>query len=122
MDITLPYIRKNLNHLKGLHACALAALSEYTCGLTLIRNFPAGEYRLIMKELQMIYHFQGKESAIARFSIPAAVIEKIKSDLKSEDVLFHTFEVDCHDISGNHLCTGKVTWQLKNWKAVKTRA
>ena len=26
----LPYIRKNLNHINGIHACALATVSEFT--------------------------------------------------------------------------------------------
>src|SRR6187402_1605157 len=60
LEISLPYIRRNLNHLKGLHACALAALSEYTCGLMLSRKLPPGEFRLIMKELNMTYHYQGR--------------------------------------------------------------
>lgn len=36
--ISLPYKRKNLNHIKGIHACALATLAEYTSGLTLMLN------------------------------------------------------------------------------------
>jgi hypothetical protein len=119
IEISLPYIRKNLNHLKGLHACALAALSEYACGLNLIRNFHSGEYRLIMKELQMTYHYQGREAAITKFSIPKEDIESIKDTLSREEAVFRSFTIDTHDLSGNHLCTATVLWQLKNWKAVK---
>jgi acyl-coenzyme A thioesterase PaaI-like protein len=104
IEISLPYIRKNLNHLKGLHACALAALSEYACGLTLIKNFHAGEYRLIMKELQMTYHYQGREAAITRFSIPKDVNAAIKDTLTREESVFRSFEIDTYDISGNHRC------------------
>ena len=36
IQISLPYRRSNMNHVKGIHACALATLCEYTVGLTLI--------------------------------------------------------------------------------------
>lgn len=118
--VSLPYIRKNLNHLKGLHACALAALSEYSCGLMLIRNLPAGVYRLIMKELRMTYHYQGRSKAVTNFSIPETEISHIKAELKTNEAVFRTFTVDTHDDQGNHLCTAAITWQLKSWKSVKS--
>jgi acyl-coenzyme A thioesterase PaaI-like protein len=116
--ISLPYIRKNLNHLKGLHACALAALSEYTCGLELVRNFPATKYRLIMKELKMTYHYQGKMSAKATFTVNNEVIAAIKSELEKSGAVFRTFQIETHDVKGNHLCTAEVMWQLKKWEKV----
>ena len=33
VSIKLPYIRKNKNHINGIHACALATVCEYATGL-----------------------------------------------------------------------------------------
>jgi hypothetical protein len=120
ISITLPYIRKNLNHLKGLHACALAALSEYTCGLQLVREFPATKYRLIMKELKMTYHYQGKISAVANFTLSKVEIKILKQELEKHEAVFRTFVIETHDVKGNHLCTAEVMWQLKRWEAVRS--
>ena len=30
-------------------------------------------------------------------------------------------EVRIHDVKGNHLTTGKVFWQIKDWSQVKTK-
>lgn len=115
--IGLPYLRRNTNHLRGLHACALATLSEYVCGLTLARTFKANQYRLIMKELQMTYHYQGKQNCRAAFTLPKGEIEEVNELLKTETSVFRTYEVNTYDNTNNHLCTAKVTWQLKEWKA-----
>ncbi|MCS6975292.1 MAG: DUF4442 domain-containing protein, partial [Cyclobacteriaceae bacterium] len=60
LQIRLPYRRSNFNHIKGLHACALATLAEFTTGFMLVQKLDARKYRLIMKKLEMMYHFQGK--------------------------------------------------------------
>src|SRR5689334_25303249 len=36
VSVRLPYRRKNLNHLKGIHACALATMAEFSSGIALI--------------------------------------------------------------------------------------
>jgi hypothetical protein len=33
----------------------------------------------------------------------------------------HTSVVELHDRSGNHLATGTVTWQVKEWSKVRTK-
>ena len=35
----IPYKKKNFNHIRGLHATALATLSEFTTGLMLLNVF-----------------------------------------------------------------------------------
>ncbi|MBX7175295.1 MAG: peptide chain release factor 2, partial [Saprospiraceae bacterium] len=42
----------NLNHLKGLHACSLATLGEFTAGMSLLHALRSMDYRLIMKEIK----------------------------------------------------------------------
>src|SRR5437870_4782009 len=52
VSVRLPYKRKNLNHLKGIHACALATMAEYTSGISLLTAIGT-DYRLIMKNINV---------------------------------------------------------------------
>jgi Domain of unknown function (DUF4442) len=119
---SLPYIRKNLNHISGLHACALATVSEFTTGLMLITKLPSSKYRLILQRLEMEYHFQGKMDAFGAFSISEKWLnENIIVPLESNDSVVIPCEVKIHDRKGNHLTTGKAFWQIKDWSKVKTK-
>ncbi|HEX8038586.1 MAG TPA: DUF4442 domain-containing protein [Chryseosolibacter sp.] len=125
-DVTLktfiPYKRKNFNHIRGLHACALATLSEFTTGFLLLSRLDSGKFRLIMQRLEMDYHYQGKMNATAEFSAPPDWLEKnVYRPLQTTDAVVVTCEVRIHDTEGNHLTTGKVSWQIKNWSKVKTK-
>jgi acyl-coenzyme A thioesterase PaaI-like protein len=118
----LPFIRKNLNHISGLHACALATISEFTTGLLLITKLPASKYRLILQKLEMDYHFQGKMEAYGTFKISQDwIIEHVIQPLKEQDSVVVPCEIKIHDRKGNHLTTGRVYWQIKDWTKVKTK-
>ena len=118
----IPYRKKNLNHIRGLHACAMATLSEFTTGFLLLSRLDAKKFRLIMQRLEMDYHYQGKMNATAEFSISEKwFVENIYSPLESNDAVVVPCEVRIHDTQGNHLTTGKVFWQVKNWSKVKTK-
>lgn len=122
VTIFLPYIKKNLNHIRGLHACALATLSEFTTGLLLISRLDATRFRLIMQKLEMNYHYQGKADASAEFSLSQEWFnENIFEPLKTRDAVVVTCEVMIRDRNGNHLTTGRVQWQIKNWDKVRTK-
>lgn len=118
----IPYRRRNFNHIKGLHACALATLTEFTTGILLIRHLPASQYRLIMKTLEMDYHYQGKTDAVARFEISDEWVKtEITDPLKDQDAVVVTCVVKIHDKNGNQLTTGRVHWQVKDWSKVRTK-
>src|SRR5690349_4160989 len=68
IKIHIPYWRINRNHIKGVHACCLATAAEFCSGLALIEHLDPKSYRLIMKSLQMDYHFQAKTKAHAVFA------------------------------------------------------
>jgi len=120
--IFIPYKRKNFNHIRGIHACAMATVSEFTTGFLLISKLDAKKYRLIMQRLEMNYHFQGKMDAFATFSISADWLEeKIYVPLKENDAVVIPCEVKIHDEKGNHLTTGTIFWQVKDWSKVKTK-
>jgi acyl-coenzyme A thioesterase PaaI-like protein len=118
----LPYRRKNLNHIRGLHACALATVSEFTTGFLLISKLDPKKFRLIMQRLEMDYHYQGKMNAIAEFSISEQWLEQnIFTPLLTSESVVVNCQIKIHDQKGNHLSTGNVYWQIKDWSKVKTK-
>lgn len=122
MSVRIPYRRVNRNHIKGLHACALATAAELCSGLSLVEHLDPQRYRLIMRSLRMDYHYQAKGPATAR-CVPVAeelrrtVIEPLVSGTSVD----HTIVVEVHDATGRHLCTGTITWQVKAWEQVRTK-
>jgi acyl-coenzyme A thioesterase PaaI-like protein len=117
----IPYIKKNLNHIKGLHACALATVSEFTTGLMLLTRL-GKQYRIIMQRLEMDYHYQGKTDAFAKFEVTDEWIAiNVNTPLKANDSVVVVCEVMIHDANNHHLTTGRVHWQIKNWNKVKTK-
>jgi acyl-coenzyme A thioesterase PaaI-like protein len=118
----IPYKHRNFNHIRGLHACALATISEFTTGFLLITKLDAKKYRLIMQRLEMDYHYQGKKNSYAEFILSPDWFEtKIYTPLKTQESTVVICEVKIHDETGNHLTTGKVHWQVKDWSKVKTK-
>lgn len=122
IKIKLPFTKNNLNHINGLHACALATLTEFTSGLVLLSNLPPSKYRIILKRLEMDYHYQGKMDAFAEFELSEDFIkERIQDPLLNAPSIDIACEVKIHDKNKNHLSTGNVTWQIKDWSSVKTK-
>ena len=118
----IPYRKRNLNHIRGLHACALATLSEFTTGFLLLTRLDGSKFRLIMQRLEMDYHYQGKMDSTATYSITdEAIRQQILEPLATRDSVVIVCEVKIHDQAGNHLTTGKVQWQIKDWQKVKTK-
>jgi acyl-coenzyme A thioesterase PaaI-like protein len=122
LKIVIPYRRSNFNHIRGLHACALATISEFATGFLLLSNLDMKKYRLIMQRLEMDYHYQGKMDAFAEFVISREWLqENIVNPLQVQEAVVVPCEVKIHDSKGNHLTTGKVFWQIKSWSKVKTK-
>lgn len=118
----IPYRRKNFNHIRGLHACALATLSEFTTGFLLLNGLEAARYRIIMQRMEVSYHYQGKTDATAEFSISKEWIEEhVAKPLLSSDAIVVPCEVKITDTNGNQLTTGLVYWQIKEWGKVRTK-
>lgn len=118
----LPYKKGNFNHLKGLHACALATLSEFTSGFLMISRLDPAKYRIILKTLEMEYHYQGKMDGIGTFELNDEWLEtNVYKPLESADSTVVICEIKIHDTQGNHLTTGKVHWQVKSWDKVRTK-
>ena len=117
-----PYNRRNFNHIKGIHACALATLAEFTTGLLLLIKLDPKKYRLIMQKLTMEYHYQARMDAEAIFSISDEWLRlNVLEPLTTEEKVTVNCEVKIHDIQNNHLATGIITWQIKKWDKVRTK-
>ena len=120
---SLPYRRRNLNHLKGLHACSLATLGEFTAGMSLLHALRSMDYRLIMKEIKVTYHRQGKSDARAECRLDETWLRQhVKEPLQSSDAVFVPIQVPVTDESGESLCTVEVHWQVKHWDKVRTQS
>lgn len=120
--VLVPYRRLNMNHIRGIHACCLATAAELCSGLALMELLDAGRFRIIMKSLTMEYRFQAKADAHAEFSPSRQEVESgLLRPLETGGPVLYTAVVPLHDVLGNHLATGHITWQLKPWDKVRTR-
>lgn len=122
ISVEVPYWRINRNHIKGIHACALATAAEMCSGLSVLERLDPTQYRMIMRELRMQYHYQAKERTIAK-AAPAEkeIEENVVVPLRTQDAAEYTSVVLLHDRTGNHIATGTVTWQVKPWSKVRTK-
>lgn len=122
VHVIAKYRKKNLNHLRGMHAFAIATIGEYASGMLLISNLDPSLYRLIMAKIEVDYHYQAKSTitAIAKLS-EEDKNKNIIEPLKSEEAVFTTMEVPIHDTKDNLIATVKVNWQIKLWKSVRTK-
>ncbi|MBL6447220.1 DUF4442 domain-containing protein [Fulvivirga sp. 29W222] len=120
---SLPYKKRNFNHIRGLHACALATLSEFTTGFLMVSRLDPKKYRIILKTLEMDYHYQGKMRAYGTFTLTEDWLnDQIYKPLEANEAVVVICEIKIHDEEGNHLTTGKVHWQVKSWSKVRTKA
>lgn len=121
LTITAYPQKSNLNHIKGIHACLLATLCEYVSGLSLLTHFSPKDYRIILKTINMTYHYQAKTAVHVTFKITKEEIEEhILKPLQTQEAIFREFPVEVYDTQNNHICTGLINWQIKAWKNVKT--
>ena len=122
ISVRIPFRRANRNHIKGIHACAIANASEMCSGLSVLEILDPKQYRLIMRTLHLEYHYQAKQPATAK-CVPTAeeIAEGVVLPLAAQDSVDYTSTVEVHDERGNHLATATVTWQVKLWSKVRTK-
>lgn len=120
VQIRLPYITPNLNHLRGQHACALALAAELSSGILLLQHFPPSEYRLVMQKLTVEYGRQGRGNAVALSDLalqPAFDAARAELDATGRAALAMAAEVREDAAAGEELCRAELIWQLKRWDA-----
>ncbi|HIP37579.1 MAG TPA: DUF4442 domain-containing protein [Crocinitomix sp.] len=122
IETIIPYKRKNLNHIKGVHACGMATCAEFASGFLLISKLGFKNYRLIMESIEVKYHYQAKTDIIAYFEITKNWLDNdIIIPIKNEGVVFIKCEIKLYSTSKNHVATAYTNWQIKDWKKVKTK-
>ncbi|MDX9751837.1 MAG: DUF4442 domain-containing protein [Flavobacteriales bacterium] len=122
ISVAVPYWRINRNHIRGIHACALATAAEMCSGLSVLEQLDPKQYRIIMRSLHVEYHYQAKMKAVATCAPSAEVIARtVIGPLATHDAVDHTSTVEVHDVDGRHLATATITWQVKKWDKVRTK-
>lgn len=119
---TAPYKRKNQNHIRGVHACCIATVAEFSSGLLFLSRLNPAHYRLIMAHLDIDYRYQAKSAIIAETRMDEQQLnDEILKPLTETDKLLFTHTTEVHDDQQNHIASARVTWQIKRWETVKTK-
>ena len=122
LRIKVPYRKSNLNHLKGIHACAQATAAEISSGLLLIARLDPKRYRLILQKLDLEYHYQAKNSVTARFEADDDWLQdRIFEPLEQSDRVYVDCPIDLYDEEENLVASAIARWQIKDWQAVRTK-
>jgi hypothetical protein len=117
----IPYNKVNFNHLRGIHACAIATIGEYCAGLLLLQNVDADAFRLIMSNLQVSYHFQAKTECTAIAEVAAEEIAVMQQQLAVTGKCDIKMTAEIYDAISNHIATVVTVWQIKSWQLVRTK-
>ena len=119
INCSIPYIKRNFNHLNGIHACAMATVGEYCAGLCLLLSFKPELYRLIMKKIEVEYHFQGRQNLQSRCKINPKDFDELSIQLEQSDSSLQNMTTEIHDDDNNHVATVLTIWQVKPWSKVR---
>ncbi len=116
------YRRRNHNHLRGMHACCIATVAEFSSGLLFLSRLNPNRYRLIMARLEIDYHYQAKGAIVASSSMSDEELKnRVLKPLADQDSVLVTLPTEVHDDKGTRVATARVTWQVKPWEKVRTR-
>lgn len=116
------YKRVNCNHVRGVHACAIATVAELSAGFLLLSRLDPARYRLIMARIEVDYHYQAKEGIISVSSLSAEQLDReVIGPLREQEAVSIRLQSLVRDNSGNDIATGHTTWQIKRWERVRTQ-
>ncbi len=121
IECSMPYAKRNFNHLNGMHACAIATLGEYCSGLSLLLYFKPELYRLIMKKIEVSYHYQGRSNLHSKCQVNPSDCENLLRQLSGVDTASQDMSTEIYDTDNNHIATVCTTWQVKPWSKVRLK-
>jgi acyl-coenzyme A thioesterase PaaI-like protein len=121
IETTLPYVRANHNHLKTIHACAMATIGEYTAGLLLLKNLGLGQYRYILSHLEVKYHRQAKCELRGKAELSQDALTQLKTNIQIGSKADIQLVTQLFNPQGE--CVSEIfsTWQVKEWTKVTYR-
>ncbi len=118
IETTLPFLRANQNHLKTIHACAIATIGEYTAGLLLLKNLGLGQYRYILSHLEVKYHRQAKSELRGKAELTQEALSQLKKNIQLDSKADIQLVTQLFNPQGE--CVSEIfsTWQVKEWSKV----
>ena len=122
VKVRLPSKRANRNHLKGMHACAIATACEFCSGLAVLAQFEMKDYRLIMNRLEVDYLRRPvKGGCVAKADISPNLREEVQQMISSSSDGAARFVMPSVllDASGETVARATVHWHVKAWNDVK---
>lgn len=120
--VALPDKRANRNHLKGMHACAIATACEFCSGLAVLAQFEMQSYRLIMHRLEVDYTRRpAKGTCEARAVIPEGFKDEVLGliEASADGAARFVMPSTLYDMQGEAVAHAVVHWHVKAWNAVK---
>jgi acyl-coenzyme A thioesterase PaaI-like protein len=113
--------RVNHNHIRGIHACAIATIAEFSSGLALLSRLDPTRYRLIMARMEIDYLFQAREDILATTILDVPQVQQQVLDrLRDAESVSFTQETLVEDRAGHTVARAHITWQIKPWAKVST--
>lgn len=111
--VRLPLRRRNLNHLRTIHACALATAAEYASGLCLLSALGVQDMRLIMSSLNMKYTRRAESECLATASLSSEDLTSVKLKLEEEGRAMFVLHSVVRDAEDEIVAKAEITWHVK---------
>lgn len=121
VTIFTPYHKKNFNHVRGIHACAIATAGELAAGMILMYHFSPAVYRFILSNMQIEYCYQAKKNITATASLSIENKMMIVKTLENSEKTTQFVITEVKDEDQKLIATVKTLWQIKLWQHVKTQ-
>lgn len=112
-QVSLPWRRRNLNHLRTMHACALATAAEYASGLCVLSALGIENKRLIMSDLAMTYRRRAESACLATAKLPDSELKDLKAELEREGRGSFVLRSTVKDAEGEVVADAEITWHVK---------
>jgi acyl-coenzyme A thioesterase PaaI-like protein len=124
VQVALPSRRANQNHLKGMHACAMATACEFCSGIAVLIRFDMTDYRLIMNRLEVEYlRRPAPGDCMAVADIPDDLAARVNAEIDTSQDGASRFVLPSRllDSNGEVVAEAQVHWHVKPWSRVRHR-
>lgn len=116
------YKKSNFNHIRGIHACAIATIAEFSAGFLLLTKLDPAQYRLIMSNMEIEYVYQAKDDIYSESRCSSERLDtEVVEPLQHQELVTVLMESKVVDAGGNDIAKAYTTWQIKKWNVVQTK-